>query len=190
MRASYRDRVRWQLLFEDLEAFAEATERAEFEADVADRSRAERAGLRLVDRLRGHLGDVVALRLVTRERLAARLTDVGSDWMLLDDDAASVLVPLAAVTGVEGLSRRAFVETGMLARRVRLTIALRRLARDRSAVRVRLIDGSEVCGTIDRAGSDHLDIALHAADEPRRPGLVRGVCVVPVTAIVQVRAAA
>lgn len=175
-------------MFTDLEAFAEATERAVLEADAADLGRAERSALRLADRLRAHLDETLGVRLLGGERLTGRLMDVGSDWVLLKDDAGSVLVPLGAVGGVSGLSRRADVPGGELARRVRLTTVLRRLARDRSGVRVRLTDGSEVDGTIDRAGADHLDVALHALDDPRRPGLVRGVLVIPVAALAHVRA--
>jgi hypothetical protein len=74
------------------------------------------------------------------------------DWVLLDD-AASLLRALATVTGIEGLSRKAAPDGSALARRVRLTILLRRLARDRGGVRLRLADGGELTGTIDRVGS-------------------------------------
>jgi hypothetical protein len=178
--------VRWELLFEDLEALAEAGEREAFEADVGDRGRAERSGLRLIDRLHAHLDGVVTCQLTGGERLTGRLVDIGADWALMDDGTGPVLVPLAAVTGVEGLSRRAGV-TSELMRRTRLTTALRRLARDRSTVHLRLTDGGQVTGTIDRVGADHLDVALHAPDEPRRPRLVRGVRVVPVPALACVR---
>jgi hypothetical protein len=36
-------------------------------------------------------------------------------------------------------------------------------------------------------GADHLDLALHAADESRRAGAVRGVCVVPLSAVAALR---
>jgi hypothetical protein len=184
----YGDHVRWELLFADLEAQADAAERAAFDGDVADRGRSERAALSLVDRLRAHVGAVVALRLVDGDRAVGRLADVGVDWILLDD-AGSLLVPLGAVSGVEGLSRRAAPDDGALARRMRLTVVLRGLARDRSAVRVRLTDGATLTGTIDRVGADHVDLALHSADEPRRAGVVRGVCVIPIAALVTVRSA-
>lgn len=185
----YRDPVRWELLFADLEALADATERAAFEGDVVDRARAERAGLQLVDRLRAHVGAGLTFRLLGGDRVTGRLADVGLDWILLDGDGA-VLLPLTAVTGIERLSRRASPqEESALARRVRLTVALRRLSHDRAGVSVRLVDGAVLTGTIDRVGADHLDVALHPAGELRRSGAVRGVCVVPVAAVLLVRAA-
>jgi hypothetical protein len=181
-------RVRWDLLFADLEALAEATERSAFDADVADRGRAERAALALADRLRGHLDRVLTFRLLDGDRVRARLVDVGADWVLLDD-GASVVLPMGAVAGVEGLSRQAATTTEALAGRVTLGVVLRRLCRDRSPVRLGLLDGAVLTGTIDRVGTDHLDLAQHPADEPRRPGAVRGVLVVRLAALGQVRSA-
>jgi len=180
--------MRWELLFADLEALADATDRAAFEADVADRARSERAAVRLTERLRAHLGAVLALRLADRGRVTGRLVDVGADWLLLDD-AGSVLIPLAAVTVVEGLGRASAGEAGEVQRRARITVALRRLARDRAVVRVATLDGGIVVGTLDRVGADHVDLALHAQDELRRASAVRSVAVLPLAAIVQIRAA-
>src|SRR5690242_15230045 len=159
-----------------------------FEADVADRGRAERAALTLADRLRGHVGAALAVRMLDGDRARARLVDVGADWLLLDD-GGSVVVPVAAVAGVEGLSRMAVTDGGALARRATLGVVLRRLARDRAPVRVALLGGDALSGTIDRVGADHLDLALHAADEARRPATVRGVLVVRLAALASVRSA-
>ena len=181
--------MRWELLFADLEALADATERAAFDADVADRARSERAQLVLADRLRAHADAAAPLGfwLADGGRLTARLLDVGADWVLLDD-AGPVVLPLAAVTGVEGLTRAAAGDPGRLARTARLGLVLRRLARDRTMVRVCTVDRASAVGTIDRVAADHLDLALHAQDEFRRAGAVRAVRVVPLTALVQVRA--
>jgi hypothetical protein len=43
-----------------------------------------------------------------------------------------------------------------------------------------------LAGTIDRVGSDHVDLAVHALDEPRRPESVTGVRTVLNSAIVRV----
>jgi hypothetical protein len=184
----YGEPVRWELLFADLEAFAEATERWAFEADVADRARAERAALTLADRVRGHVGGTLAFRLADGDRIRARVADVGADWVLLED-GAPVVLPMRAVAGIEGLSRCAAHPAGALARRVGLGIVLRRLSRDRAAVQVGLLGGGTVTGTIDRVGADHLDVAQHPADVARRAGEVQGVVVVRLAAVAQVRSA-
>jgi hypothetical protein len=188
-RQVYRDPMRWELLFADLEALADATERAGFDADVADRSRSERAGLRLADRLRAHVDGhaTITIRLTDGTSVTAGLLDVGADWVLLED-AGQLVVPLGAVVGVEGLTRSADGDPCALARRLGLTVVLRRLARDRATVRVRTTDRSAAVGTIDRVGADHLDLALHPQDEFRRTQTVRAVRVIPLAAVVQVRA--
>jgi hypothetical protein len=183
--------VRWELLFADLEAQADAADRAGFEGDVVERVRAEHAALTLVARLRAHVGTTLAVRLADGDRVVARLRDVGADWALLDD-GAPLLVPLAAICGVEGLSRRAVAEPAddeacAPVRRMRLTAVLRGLARDRGPVRVGLIGGDVLTGTVDRVGADHLDVALHSGDGPRRAAVVRGVCVVALAGLVSVR---
>ena len=94
--------MRWERLFEDLEAQLEAAEDEELAAEVADRSRREAARLRLVDRLRGNVGAMAVMGLQGL-RVRATIGRVGPDWVLLDDAGADFLVPLAAVVLVEGL---------------------------------------------------------------------------------------
>jgi hypothetical protein len=60
-----------------------------------------------------------------------------------------------------------------LARCFTLMLALRGLARRREPVRVRLVDGSRVDGTIEAVGSDYLEIAEHDPGEARRATAVR-----------------
>jgi hypothetical protein len=176
--------VRWERLFADLEASLEAEERAEFEAEVADLARAERSALHLADRIRAQLGDPLGLRLVDGDAVHGLVAEVGADWVLLTVAATAALVPLAAVVGVEGLGRAAVPPARL---RLGLPVALRALARDRCYVRISLLGGSDVGGTIDRVGADHLDLAQHPADEPRRAGAVRSVRTVPLAALVAVR---
>jgi hypothetical protein len=64
---------------------------------------------------------------------------------------------------------------------------LKGLARDRAVVQVVLDDGAVLTGTIDRVGADYLELAEHAADEPRRVEAVRGVRAVVLTAVGVVR---
>lgn len=182
--------MRWDELFADLEAAAEAEDRAGFEAEVADLARTERALLSTADRLRAHVGAALRLHLVDGVELTGRVLDVGRDWLALATGRVSALVPLAAVTGVDGLTRAAQAPPepdGPPVLRVGLATALRVLARDRAYVRVTLRGGAVLGGTVDRAGADHLDLALHPADEPRRVGAVSGVRCVPFSALVVVR---
>lgn len=69
-------------------------------------------------------------------------------------------------------------------------VGLSHAARRREAIQIDGRHGLTLAeGTIDRVGRDHLDLALHARDEFRRDGALRGFRIVPFDAIQLVRAA-
>ncbi len=181
--------MRWDALFADLEAQAAALEHAERAAEVEERARGELAALGLVDRLRGAVGATVRLRLAGGGSVRATVARVGPDWLLVADGAREVVIPLGAVQGVRGLNRYSAVpgSGGALASRLGLRSALRGIARDRSAVRLELRDGSAIEATVDRVGADFVEVAAHPAGEPRRRADVRDVEVIPFGAIAAVQ---
>jgi hypothetical protein len=170
----------WEGLFADLEAQFDAQERLELDAEVADRTRRERALVDLHSRLVGHLGRRLGVRVVTGSQLDGDLEDVGDGWVLL----RGAVIPVDAVVAWTNLSLRPHDATR--ARRFGLGHVLRGLARDRAVVRVVDRSGHTATGTIDRVGADHLDLAEHAPDEPRRSAVVRGVRSIPFAALVSV----
>jgi hypothetical protein len=113
------------------------------------------------------------------------LLDAGADWVMVQA-GGEYLLPLQAIAAVSGLSRMA--EPGQQpARRLGLGVVLRGLSRDRSAVVVRTVGGRVVRGTVDRVGADHLDLAVHSADEVRRAESVSAVQTIPFPAVLGVR---
>jgi hypothetical protein len=182
----YRDAVRWESLFSDLEAQAEADDRATFEADVGDLVRAERGAVRLRDRLRAHVGCDLAMHLVDGGTVHGALLDVGADWVLARGVSGDVLIPAASLAGVSGLSRSALGDDGRPARGLRLSTVLRGLAADRAPVAIRLVGDLAIGGTIDRVGADHIDLAVHALDEPRRRESVAEVRTLATAAIARI----
>ena len=178
--------MRWEALFDDLEAQLESQQVVELRAEVAERSRAEQGAVHLADRLRAHHGRPLTLRLRDGSRLHGQCRDVAVEWMSLTDGPTQLLVPLTAVASVAGLSRAVAQPAGVVLRRLGLPHALRALARDRSAVRISA-DGGEVTGTIDRVGADHIDVAEHPVGETRRVGEVRQVVTVRIERLLAVR---
>jgi hypothetical protein len=182
--------VRWDELFADLEAQADALDRAERSGEVAERTRIELASIGMLDRLRPAQGGAVRLQLRGGAFVAGTLERVGVDWLLVSEGAArEMLVVLSAVQAVSGLGRAAAVPNsgGAVAARLTLRSALRGLARDRSGVALQLVDGTVLAATIDRVGNDFVEAARHAPGELRRQSAVRDVVLLPFAAIAAVR---
>jgi hypothetical protein len=177
--------MRWQQLFADLQAQFDEAEWAAERAETASRARSEAGSVTFTDRLRGAVGAAVVLRCRGAGQLAGVLAEVGPDWVLVDGDhGRESLVATAVVRAVAGLTRRtAAVDPRPVRVEVDLRRALRGLARDRSTVSVVLDDGATITGTLDRVGADFVELAEHAADQPRRSGVVRAVHAVPIAGV-------
>ena len=179
--------MRWEDLFADLEGELEALERAELAGEVADRTRREQARIGLGDRVRASQGADVTVRCLGGHVLTGRVRDSGPDWLLLVEQTGrrQLMVALPAVVTVTGLGAASDVpgRQGEVARRLDLRWALRGLTRSRTGVRLLLGDASTLTGTLDRVGSDHLELAEHPAGEPRRARDVRAVVMVPLAAL-------
>lgn len=178
--------VRWDRLFEDLVLQAAALDAREFEAEVAERSRAEQGRLRMADRLRSAEGHTIALTVRGAGAVSGTLSRVGAGWLLLAAAGEpEILVNLAAVGAVGGLgaATEPARDRGLVEDAIDLRKVLRGLARDRSGVRVLLMDGTAFDGTLDRVGADYVELAEHPVGEARRYGAVRSVRTVVIDAI-------
>ena len=96
--------MRWDRLFEDLEAQLALDEVRGLESEVADRTRRERALLDVHTRLLANLDAPRAVLRLPGRVVAGRLVDVGPDWALVETAPnRPVLVALPAVRGVSGV---------------------------------------------------------------------------------------
>jgi hypothetical protein len=183
--------MRWDDLFADLEAQLDRDDAAELRAEVADRSRRELAAIALLDRASAHLGTDVQLGVSGVGPVRGRLVDTAEQWLLVEEHPGrEVLVPVPACLWVMGLGRAVERQSERsLRRRLGLGSALRSLAQQRVPLHLVLTDATQVTGTIDRVHVDHVDLAEHPADEPRRRGVVLGVRAVCFGAISLVRPA-
>jgi|SRR5690554_1508061 len=159
----YGLRMRWEALFDDLEAQFAALELEERAATVGELTRAERATVRLEGRLRAALGALLTVRLRGGEQLVGELVDGAAEWLLLADGPRRYLVPAHALATVRGLGATVEPDSGSVLRRLGLGHALRALSRDRVAVRLS-VSGVQLRGRIDAVAADHLDVVALGED--------------------------
>lgn len=179
---------RWDRLDADLAAQAEVLDAQQRATEVAERLRHEVGRVLLVDRLRAGLGSDVVLACSGQVTVRGVLSRVASDALVvLEAGGRECLVASSHVLSVSGMAGAAATPRAEVSDRLGFRILLRAIARDRSGVRLALVDGSAVDGTIDRIGADYVELAAHPAAEARRRGAVRGVRVVPLGGLVAVR---
>lgn len=183
--------MRWDRLFADLEAQAEAQAVSDLAGEVMERTRIEVGAIHLIDRFHAAVGRRLRLACLGPDSVEGTLERSGPDWLLVAERPdRSALVPLASVTAVAGLGVLTAPpgSLGRVGARLDLRYALRGIARDRAPVTATLTDATMLSGTIDRVGADFVDIAEHPAGEPRRAGTVRQMRTVPIGALAVVRA--
>lgn len=195
---SYCRGVRWDRFFEDLEDQLDSEWEAERAALDSEAERLRVSRLLLRERLvaLARSGETpAAIELSDTTVVTGRVQAVGADWLALDSDlrrGAAVILPLPAIVslavepGPVVASARDAAGGSALRQRMTLGYVLRDLARKRVPVSLRVTGGKLLTGTIDRAGADHLDLALHDAGAPRRRDAVTGYRIVSFAAILSV----
>ncbi len=192
--------MRWDRFFEDLEDQLDSeweAERAALDTE-AERLRLSRIPLReRLVALAETTGARVAIDVADGAVLAGALARVGADWVALRAEEPQTpvvwIVPLASMVALavgtdEVLATvRGAHPGGALGQRMSLGFVLRDLVRRRVPLTVALVSGRSLSGTVDRAGADHLDIALHELGAARRVDQVRGFRLVPFSAVAAIR---
>lgn len=189
--------MRWDSLFDDLEAQLERERSAEELALQLEDERLRLARLGMRERLVA-IGREPIILHVGSERHRVRIADAGRDWLAVDGEgppAWSGIVPLPAIDGVtlapplaRSSLRTTEGERPSLTERLGLAFVLRDLCRRRRYLRLET-PGAVLSGTIDRVGRDHLDLALHPPDAPRRESALAEVRMVPLDRVRLVRLA-
>ena len=197
--------MRWDDLFDDLESQLEQGLGAEEVDLLAEEERLRLGRLTVRDRMiamtRPGEGLPEPLRLALRsgELLTVAVGSLGRDWIageLAGSRSGSCVVPIAAIASLlptaEQLARSVTGETApeppfALSARLGLAFVLRDLCRRRAAVDLSTASEGVLHGTIDRVGRDHLDLAEHAAGEPRRAAEVGRIRIVPLSEILLAR---
>jgi hypothetical protein len=198
----YSRGVRWDRFFDDLEDQLASEWEAERAALDTEAERLRLSRVQLVERLtllagRDSTPVTASFDLSDGTTLRAHVTGVGSDWAALasaEGPPGAIVVPFASLVAI-GMPHADLLRTARpapprsaLADRLTFGFVLRDLVRRRAGVAVHLVGGRVLTGTIDRAGADHLDLALHEPGAPRRADAVTGYRIVPFASIAWLRA--
>jgi hypothetical protein len=193
--------VRWDRFFDDLEDQLASEWEAERYALDTEAERLRLSRVRLAERLT-LLGTrdtasppTAAFELIDGTTLRASVSGAGADWVALAEErGGAVIAPFHAILAVAAThtdllrTARPLPPRSPLSDRLTFGFVLRDLVRRRAGVAVHLASGRSLTGTIDRAGADHLDLALHEPGAPRRSGAVVGYRIVPFAAVAWIRA--
>jgi hypothetical protein len=182
--------MRWDALFTDLEIQLDAAADDVLDSEVAERTRREFASTSFEGRLRAASGRFVELTVDGIGTIAGGVRRVGPGWVLLDVRAGlPAVIATRFVSAARDLpvSAREMKPDDGVARELGLAPVLRVLSRDRTATTVVLADGRSFTGTVDRVGTDYLDLAEHSVDEPRRSTVIRGVRTLGLSAVAVLR---
>lgn len=160
--------MRWEALFADLAARADALERAERDQEIAERYRIESGSVTLRARLSASAGRRIHVRLSSGSLATGVVADVGPDWVLVRDERnRETVLATAAVVSVHGLDRSSDADArpNAVADKLSIRSVLRAISRERSVVRIELRGGADLTGQIDRVASDHVDLTARRVGE-------------------------
>ncbi len=180
--------MRWDDLFDDLSAQACAVVDGERWAEAGERARDELARTSLLDRVAVAATGRVDVATVDGEQLRGVLLAVGDGWLSVGVATDEMLVVARAVSRVRCVPSLEAGPTLVPSREsLGLRPVLRALGRRRVFVRIATSGGRRDCGTLDGVGADHLVLAEHPADRPRRAADVRALSYVPFDALLWLR---
>lgn len=145
-------------LLEDLEQQAGALFDGEREVELADRSRAEYGQVTLASRVMASVDTDLVVEVLGVGRILGAVRRAAAEWFLLEGAGQEWVVRTAAVTLVQGASRRAVPEVAWSpVSRLGFGSAGRRLADAGEPCVVHLVDGTRQEVALSRVGKDFLE---------------------------------
>ena len=162
-------------VFDDLEAEFEAGLRREAEQEATAAVRAELGSTVLWEQLARRLDSEVVAVAGARVFRGGVVASHPEFLVLRAPDGAEHLIRYGPAVSFALPPEPPVLRPtpGPAVRRYQFALALRELARRREPVRVVLVGGTSVDGTIEAVGSDYLEVAEHDPGEARRRAAVR-----------------
>lgn len=182
---SYSGRMRWDSLFDDLEAQLAEQSRAQLRDEIAENIRVERATAELLPTLTRFHGHELSLRLAGGTELRATLGPCAADYICLETDRTQWIIRSAAVETFSLPQGRAPVaERRSPGGSMKFSTVLRGLLRDRARCHVFGRAGTSLAeGTLTQVAKDFLVILVHPRDEFARAQQASAQLLIPLDAI-------
>jgi len=162
-------------VFDDLEVAFEAELRREAEQEATAAVRAELGETVLWEQMARRVGTQAAAFAGSRVLRGAVVASYPEFLVLRADDGTEHLIRYGPAISIALPPEPPGLQPAPTpaVRRYQFALALRELARRREPVRLELVDGARIDGTIESVGSDYLEVAEHDPGEARRRAAVR-----------------
>ncbi len=181
--------MRWQELFDDLGGQLDHADAVDRAAEADDDLRVARSRLALPAWM-ASTGTELTLAMRDRTTVVGRVVEHGDDWVVVRDGRGDVVVLVGSVTSASRAVSGAPAPAPVVAPSTRSSLSLRTVLRGHVRRRAPVSVGTPagvVRGTPDAVGADHLEVAVHDLDVPRRAEGVRAVAVLPFGALCWLR---
>lgn len=164
---SYSWLMRWDSLFDDLEAQLAEQSRAQLRDEIAENTRVERATAELSDSLARFRGTEISVKTVGRTEIRARLGPCATDYFCLETEIAQWVIRYQAVESIALPLSLGSASTGIRqAKTIRFSAVIRRMLRDRARCQIYGSHGQLIAeGTLGQVAKDFLVISTHQRDE-------------------------
>ncbi|EEH63825.1 hypothetical protein HMPREF0044_0844 [Gleimia coleocanis DSM 15436] len=158
-----------KFIIDQLEAELLAQHRQAELLEAAEIAEGEIAQIYLQDRLQSALGKEISVYGNGVEPLKGIVQEVVKNWILLKIAGVEELVNLSTCSVIEGLGGNNKTP-GLLEKRAEIQQILRRIARSRSRVMLKLTNGTNLSGYLTAVYKDHLDFVT---EQPQRNLTIR-----------------
>lgn len=159
--------MRWDSLFDDLEAQLAEQGRAQLRDEIAENTRIERATAELSGSLSRFHGCELSVKLAGHTEIRARLGPCAEDYFCLETDLSQWVIRYQAVESIAlPAATKPAAASSTQGRAIRFSAVIRGMLRDRSRCQIYGIHGLLIAeGTLGQAAKDFLVISTHQRDE-------------------------
>lgn len=164
---SYSWHMRWDSLFDDLEAQLAEQNRAQLRDEIAENTRIERATAELGESLLRFRGQEISVNLVGRTEIRALLGPCATDYFCLESESNQWIVRYQSVESIAlPIAPGSSSSESKQGKAIRFSAVIRALLRDRARCHIHGLQGQVLAeGTLTQVGKDFLVIAVHQRDE-------------------------